>query len=300
MKRTTRLLALAALALLAILAIWGYFSGPRRVANAWLACHGSEDSSLTTADDQAYWADAHPDSLRRPLQAYYDACLDTSRVTAVAIHGRRALVRFSTTHPTLTWEQLTEFPATATTAERTALVRERAAKVKYVTTEDTLELRLDAVHWRVALNLREAVLYARALKRAEESTGEGRYAIALSIYDSLASQSESDSVRLKSLFDERLNVLGIKACRAAVGNHLKYPESTEFDLSGLASLRDNGPTSVIGNATAPNSFGVKRQLTINCDVTFSADKPTAYVDLLMFYPSDASSLITEDSIKVDL
>lgn len=299
-KKPLMILVVAGSTILLSLGARIYLSGAHRVAAEWLGCHGRENRSLVTASDRRYWDEAHPDSAADPLRALRDACVDTATVKEVARHGRSADVKYVLRQPDLSWDQATEFPATSTPDERIAIVRERASRATYRETLGTLNLRFEGLAWRVSLGLEEAVFFMREIAQADSLEKAGNDAGAIAVYDRLASRPGLDSAKVKLLKEGRLNVLARKACRMAVKQFLKYPEAAEFHLTGLADLAKNGPISVIGSALAPNAFGVKGKLTINCDVTFSSDSPTAYVKLLILPDGDPTSLVDEDRVVVHL
>jgi len=144
------------------------------------------------------------------------------------------------------------------------------------------------------------VLLAREIRHAEDLEKAGDDAGAIAAYDQLAARSELNSVQRRSIEERRLQVLAKKACRTAAKQYLTYPESAEVDLTGLATLAKGSPISVIGSALAPNAFGFKGKFTISCDVTFSGDKPAAYVKLFMFPENDPASMVSEDRVIVRL
>lgn len=300
LKRLAAVLIPAAIGIAIGIGAWKYFTGPRRVAEKWLACHGA-NKSLVTASDQQYWDEAHRGEKRNSFQAFDDACLESSTIDSISIRGRSAEVTVRRRRPDLTYQEMTEFPAAATRAERNALIRERASlATEFSEITYPLKLRLEGLEWRVLLNLEDSVLFDRELHAAQDLERTGDDAGAMASYDNLASRPGLDPDRVKWIRELRLNVVAKKACRSAARQYLKYPESTEFDLVGTADLTEKGPILVHGVALAPNVFGVKGRLSVSCAVTLSPDRPKASVKLFMVPENDLGSLVSEDLVEVDL
>ena len=154
MKRAVVLLFAASITAVVAFATWRYLSGPRAVAEKWFACHGSEDRSLVTTTDRQYWNEAYPPSYWESLRARLDACgLGASTIEDIAVHGRFGEVKYLARGPIMSWDQMTEFPATSTPAERVAIIRERASHVQPSEMTGTLKLHFEGLKWRVLLKI---------------------------------------------------------------------------------------------------------------------------------------------------
>ncbi len=295
------ILAITILTLVGIaLGAWQYYTGPKRTAAEWLACRGWTNRELVTRTDRQFWAESGRDKRDGDLEAFQDACLSTSTIEEVVLHGKSADVQVKTSGPDLTYAQITEFPATATLTDRLALLRERASHAPRSEGRNTLKLRLEGLTWRVSLNLKDSVLLRREEDRAEALEKAGDDAGAIQAYDRLAARPDLSSQQRTRMKERRLDVLAKKACREAAKQYLKYPSAAEFELTGMADLSEHKPVSVMGSVMAPNAFGVEGKFAITCEVTFSTERSSATVKLFMLPENDPTSLISEDKVDVDL
>src|SRR4051812_7860300 len=131
MKRAVVLLVAASITAVVAFATWRYLFGPRAVAEKWFACHGSEDRSLVTTTDRQYWNEAYPPSYLEPLRARLEAWGGgAATIEDIAVQGRSGEVKSRARGPIMSWDKMTDFPATSTPAERVAIIRERASHVQ--------------------------------------------------------------------------------------------------------------------------------------------------------------------------
>lgn len=296
-----RVLALIILLLLVVGAgvYWLYSTGPRRTAERWIQCN-PDYKSLMTREDQSYWEEAKKLSGESLTEIYREACLGRDWVQSVEIDGATAVVAISAQRPDLTWDEMTEFPATATRSEKISLIRERAEGKEMLESSSDLELVIDGFKWRVKQGLKDFVAVEREMESARNAREESNYKQAISLYETLLEDDSLSDESRNRVLRNRVAALAEKACAVVARRYVKYPDSTGFTLSGYSRSPDAKEIHVSGEVSAPNSFGVKTNYFTGCDVTFSGQNNKVMVDLSMIPKGGGASLIKEDGVEVAL
>lgn len=298
MKRS----AIALISLLAVamsLGYWWYRSGATRTAQKWVTCRGYENKALVSKADAEFWDEVFESKATDSMRTFLESCLESTTIASVEVKGRTAVALVKRSSPELTYQEMTEFPATAAPSQKLELLRQRAATKKLREGQENLSLVFEGLSWKVRLFLDTWVPLRRHLKEAKAYAKKEQYSQALEIYDRLLGDPEVREDSRKEIVEARLDALAAKACATAARRYLKHPTEAVFSLMRLSSSADDGKVSVHGEATAPNSFGVKGTFNVSCEVAFSSVKSAATVKLFLLQ-SDPISVTSEENIEVDL
>ncbi len=149
-------------------AAWWYWAGPRAVAERWIQC-GADRRALVTERDKQFWEEENAPGNAHLLSITEEACLGERVIETVNVRGLKAVVKVKNRRPSLSLEDMTEFPAAATKLERIALLRERAIQAQGVSEWlSELVLVLEQLRWRIDLNLEKRVGLERQFRTAED------------------------------------------------------------------------------------------------------------------------------------
>lgn len=293
--------AITVVALIGVAAsIWWYQISAREVAERWVACGTTTSKkSLLTARDQLFADEAEQDTPAE-TKLIEEACLAKSEIVGISLNGRQGSLIVNTKYPTLTWDEMTRFPATATKSDKIRILQERVTRAgKYSESKTDIGLRFEALQWRIHLNLEPHVLLRRRFAAATKERQARNWTEALAIYESVANDASTPEIMKGYAEESRLAALAEKACYVAARQYIKYADAAEYTLSGYGSPNEAGPISVTGFVNAPNAFGVKSKIATMCKVSFQEGSAAAYVDLFMVPPS-GSDVVDKKRIEVKI
>jgi hypothetical protein len=299
MKKTLLTVSFIVIALAGLALRW-YLTAPRNVVQQWLVC-GSDHPELLTKKDRSYWDEWEKRTIDGSFAIYNAACLAERTVTSSAVNGLTAVVTVRSKSPSLSYEEMTEFPAMATRTEKVAALRDRASSVaKFDESTAKVKLSFESLAWHIVLDLEPKIFVARAIDEAERDRSERKFSEAITAYDSLLERGGLSDADREAVQKGRIAAFAEKACIAALRGYLKYPAAAAYSLTGFADSSNPNKAFVSGSIEAPNAFGVRGKLSASCDVVFQSSVSKASVDIFMFKPEDPSSIISEDDVSVDL